>query len=90
MSAEVVSPDEFLGDVLGDMNSRRGKIVGVESRNGIQIIHALVPLSEMFGYATVLRSKTQGRAHFTMQFLRYEPIPLILSNEILVGFRGVG
>jgi len=90
MSVEVVVPDEFVGDVLGDLNSRRGEIKTVESRAGIQVVQAFVPLTEMFGYATGLRSKTQGRAHYTMQFLRYEPLPLSLSSEIVSGLQGVG
>ena len=90
MSVEVVVPDEFVGDVLGDLNARRGEISTVESRAGVQVVQALVPLTEMFGYATGLRSKTQGRAHYSMQFLRYEPLPLGLSSEIVSGLQGVG
>src|SRR3989339_481518 len=82
MDVEVVTPEEYLGDVMGDLNSRRGKIEGFSARKDAQVIKATVPLSEMFGYATVLRSMTQGRAIFTMQFLRYSEVPKSLSDEI--------
>ncbi len=72
MSVEVVVPDEFMGDIIGDLNSRRGRVEGVEHRAGSQVIKAYVPLSEMFGYATDMRSRTQGRATFSMHFSRYE------------------
>jgi len=83
MSAEVVVPDEFLGDVIGDINSRRGKILGIEKRGSYQIIKIHVPLADMFGYATTLRSLTQGRANYTMQFFRYEPVPGYIAETIL-------
>lgn len=83
MSAEVVVPDEFLGDVIGDINARRGKILGIEKRGAYQIIKIHVPLSDMFGYATSLRSLTQGRANYTMQFSRYEPVPEFIAQTIL-------
>src|SRR3972149_4261359 len=82
MSVEVITPEEYLGDVMGDLNSRRGKIEGFSARKDAQVIKATVPLSEMFGYATILRSMTQGRAIFTMQFLRYSEVPKSLSDEI--------
>ena len=82
MDVEVVTPEEYLGDVMGDLNSRRGKIEGFSARKDAQVIKATVPLSEMFGYATILRSMTQGRAIFTMQFLRYSEVPKSLSDEI--------
>jgi elongation factor G len=88
MAVEVVVPEEFMGDVIGDLNSRRGKIQGMEARAGAQVIAAQVPLSEMFGYATDLRSMTQGRATFTMQFSHYEPVPQPISEEITA--RAVG
>ena len=77
-----ITPEEYLGDVMGDLNSRRGKIEGFSARKDAQVIKATVPLSEMFGYATILRSMTQGRAIFTMQFLRYSEVPKSLSDEI--------
>jgi elongation factor G len=82
MEVEVVTPEEYLGDVMGDLNSRRGKIEGFSARKDAQVIKATVPLSEMFGYATILRSMTQGRAIFTMQFLRYSEVPRSIADEI--------
>ena len=75
MAVEVVVPEQFMGDVIGDLNSRRGKIQGMESRGGFQVVGANVPLANMFGYSTDLRSKTQGRASYTMQFSHYEQVP---------------
>jgi elongation factor G len=82
MAVEVVVPEEFMGEVIGDLNGRRGKIQGMEARAGAQVITAQVPLSEMFGYATDLRSMSQGRATYTMQFSHYEPVPQPISEEI--------
>ncbi|GFM37467.1 elongation factor G [Desulfovibrio psychrotolerans] len=82
MSVEVVTPDEYLGDVMGDLNGRRGRVQGMEGRAGAQVVSCMVPLSEMFGYATDLRSKTQGRATFTMQFDHYEPVPVSIAEGI--------
>jgi elongation factor G len=82
MSVEVVTPEEYLGDVMGDLNSRRGKIEGFSARKDAQVIKAHVPLAEMFGYATILRSMTQGRAIYTMQFLHYEEVPKTIAEEI--------
>jgi elongation factor G len=82
MSVEVVVPEEFTGPVFGDLSSRRGKIQGQEERAGAQVLSAKVPLAEMFGYATDLRSMTQGRATYTMQFSHYEPVPRVVSEEI--------
>jgi elongation factor G len=82
MAVEVVVPEEFMGEVIGDINSRRGRIQGMDSRAGAQVITAQVPLAQMFGYATDLRSKTQGRATYTMQFAHYEPVPTAISEEI--------
>jgi elongation factor G len=83
MALEVVTPDEFVGEVMGEVNARRGRVIGLESRGSIQTIQAQVPLANMFGYATVLRSATQGRATFTMQFDHYEPVSASLAEEIL-------
>jgi elongation factor G len=83
MSLEVVTPEEFVGEVMGEINARRGRIAGMESRGNTQVIQAQVPLATMFGYATVLRSATQGRATFTMQFDHYEPVSAHLAEEIL-------
>jgi elongation factor G len=82
MAVEVVAPEEFLGEVMGDLSGRRGRIQGMDSRAGAQVITAHVPLAQMFGYATDLRSKTQGRATYTMQFSHYEPVPATISEEI--------
>jgi elongation factor G len=83
MSVEVVTPEEYLGDVMGDLNSRRGHVLGLEPRGNAQVITARVPLATMFGYATDLRSTTQGRATFTMQFDRYEDVPPSIAGEIV-------
>jgi elongation factor G len=82
MDVEVVTPEEYLGDVMGDLNSRRGKIEGFSARKDAQVIKATVPLSEMFGYATILRSMTQGRAIYTMQFAHYTEVPKNIAEEI--------
>jgi elongation factor G len=83
MSLEVVTPDEFIGDVISDINRRRGRIAGQEPRGNTQVIAAMAPLAEMFGYATDLRSRSQGRATFTMQFSHYEPVPKGIGPEAL-------
>ena len=82
MKVEVVTPDEYLGDVMGDLNGRRGRIEGMELEKGVQTVHAYVPLSEMFGYATSLRSSTQGRANYSMEFDHYEPVPKNIADEL--------
>jgi len=88
MKVEVVVPEEYMGDVLGDLNSRRGHIEGLEKRGSTQIIRAKVPLAEMFGYATDMRSRTQGRASYTMHFLRYEPTPAAIAEEVIARVQG--
>ncbi|MCL5022123.1 MAG: elongation factor G, partial [Nitrospirae bacterium] len=88
MSVEVVTPEEYMGDVMGDLNSRRGKIQSMEKRGNSQVIRAEVPLSEMFGYATDLRSKTQGRATYTMQFSHYEDVPKGIADAIIAKVKG--
>ncbi len=88
MKVEVVVPEEYMGDVLGDLNSRRGRVEGLEKRGSTQIIRAVVPLAEMFGYATDLRSRTQGRASYTMHFLRYEETPASISEEVVARVQG--
>ena len=88
MSVEVVTPEEYMGDVMGDLNSRRGKIQSMEKRGNAQVIRAEVPLSEMFGYATDLRSKTQGRATYTMQFAHYEDVPKGIADTIVAKVKG--
>jgi elongation factor G len=88
MEVEVVVPEEYMGDVIGDINSRRGKIEGMEPRGNTQVIRARVPLAEMFGYATDLRSVSQGRANYTMQFDRYEEVPTSIASGIMEQVNG--
>lgn len=88
MAVEVVVPEEYMGDVIGDLNSRRGRIMGMEARAGAQVVNAHVPLSSMFGYATDLRSATQGRATYSMVFDHYDPVPKALSEEIIAKVNG--
>ncbi len=88
MAVEVVTPSEFMGDVMGDLNSRRGHIDGMEPRGNAQVITATVPLSTMFGYATDVRSTTQGRATYTMQFRHYAEVPASIASEIVAKVRG--
>jgi len=82
---DVTVPEEYMGDVIGDLNSRRGRIEGMEARNGVQVIHAFVPLAEMFGYVTDLRSKTQGRGVYSMEFHHYEPVPKSIQDKVVAG-----
>ena len=82
MKVEVVTPEEYMGDVIGDLNSRRGQINGTEQRGIAQVIHAMVPLANMFGYVNTLRSMSQGRAQYTMQFDHYEQVPQAVSDEV--------
>ncbi len=87
MKIEVTAPEQFFGDVIGDISSRRGHIVGTESRPGLQIIRATVPLAEMFGYTTDLRSMSQGRATNTMEFDHYEEVPRSVREGLLARSR---
>jgi elongation factor G len=88
MAVEVVTPEDYLGDVMGDLNARRGRVEGLEPRGNVQAVRARVPLATMFGYATDLRSTTQGRATFTMQFDRYEEAPQTVAGEVVSAARG--
>ena len=88
MAVEVVTPDEYMGDVMGDLSSRRGRIEGMEARGNTQVVRAQIPLSEMFGYSTDLRSRTQGRATYTMQFDSYQEVPAGIASEIIKRVRG--
>lgn len=83
MKVEVVIPEEYMGDIMGDVTSRRGRVEGMETRGNAQVVKAFVPLSEMFGYATALRSNTQGRGTYTMHFDHYEEVPKSISEEII-------
>jgi len=85
MRVEVTTPEEYMGDVLGDLNSRRGQILGMEPRGNAQVIRAYVPLAEMFGYATDLRSKTQGRGSFVMFFDHYQEVPRQIQEKLIKG-----
>jgi elongation factor G len=82
-SVEVVTPEVYMGDVIGDLNRRRGRVEGMEPRGNAQVVSAHVPLSEMFGYATDVRSMTQGRATYTMQFDRYEEVPTNIAERVI-------
>ncbi len=88
MSLEVVSPDEYLGDIVGDINARRGKIEEMEMRGSSRVIKAFVPLEEMFGYATALRTLTQGRGVFSMEFFQYAPAPEVIQEGIIAKIEG--
>ncbi|MBI5886498.1 MAG: elongation factor G [Deltaproteobacteria bacterium] len=88
MGVEVVTPENFMGDVIGDLNSRRGRIMGMDSRSGFQVVNAKVPLANMFGYSTDLRSKTQGRASYTMEFSHYEQVPGSVSEALVAKVHG--
>ena len=83
MKVEVLMPEEFMGDVIGDLNSRRGQIEGMESRGTTQVVRAFVPLAQMFGYVTDLRSMTQGRATSSMEFSHYAEVPASLASELV-------
>jgi len=83
MKVEVVCPEEFMGDVIGNLNARRGQIEGMDERGNSRVIRSTVPLAEMFGYATELRSMTQGRAVYSMEFFRYAEVPTSIANELI-------
>jgi len=83
MSTEVVTPEEYVGDVISDFNRRRGRVEGMESKAGARVVKAKVPLAEKFGYVTVLRTLTSGRATSTMEFSHYEQVPADISNRII-------
>jgi elongation factor G len=82
MKVEVVTPEEYLGDVIGDLNSRRGQVQGMDSRGNAQVVSAMVPLANMFGYVNTLRSMSQGRAQYTLHFAHYEQVPLAVADEV--------
>jgi len=88
MAVEVVTPEDYMGDVIGDLSSRRGKVEGMEQRGTSHVVTAQVPLAEMFGYATDLRSRTQGRATYTMQFDSYQAVSQVIAEEIIARVRG--
>ena len=82
MKVEIVTPEQYMGDVIGDLNSKRGQVSEMVDRAGAKVIHAEVPLSEMFGYATALRSMTQGRASYSMEFAKYQEVPKSVEEEL--------
>jgi elongation factor G len=88
MSVEVTTPEDFMGDVIGDLNSRRGQIQAMDERFGSRVVKALVPLSEMFVYVGDLRSRTQGRASYSMEFAQYAQVPANVQTEIVSKARG--
>ncbi len=88
MRVEVVVPEEFMGDIIGDLTSRRGHMQSMEARGGSQVINARVPLEKMFGYATEMRSRTQGRATYSMHFDHYEQAPKVVSDEVIARVSG--
>ena len=88
MAVEVITPEDYMGDVIGDLSARRGKVEGMEQRGSSHIVRAQVPLSDMFGYATDLRSRTQGRATYSMQFHAYNEVPESIAREIIARARG--
>jgi elongation factor G len=88
MKVEVIVPEEYMGDVIGDINARRGRIEGMDDRAGAKVVDAFVPLSEMFGYATDLRSKTQGRGNYSMEISHYEEVPKNISEAITAKSKG--
>ena len=83
MKVEVVTPDEYMGDIIGDLNSRRGNVQGMDSRGNAQVINAMVPLANMFGYVNTLRSMSQGRAQYTMFFDHYSKVPQAVAEEVV-------
>jgi elongation factor G len=88
MAVEVRTPEDYMGDVIGNISSRRGKVEGMDQIGNAQVIRSQVPLAEMFGYATDLRSRTQGRATYTMQFASYQEVPASVATEIVARVRG--
>jgi elongation factor G len=89
MEVEVVTPEDYMGEVIGDLSSRRGKIESMDSRGNMRVVKALTPLAEMFGYATDVRSRTQGRATYTMQFGHYAQVPNSIAETIVTKSRGL-
>ena len=89
MNLEILCPDEYLGDMMNDLNSKRAQVVGVETNDGLQVVRAYAPLAQMFGYSTSLRSATQGRANFTMQFQKYDVVQKNRADEIIRKIRGI-
>ena len=89
MTVEVVTPEDYMGDIIGDLNSRRGQVMGMDQRANARVISAEVPLAEMFGYVNTLRSMSQGRAQYTMQFARYDVVPNNVAEKIISEHKGL-
>ena len=89
MSVEVVTPEDYMGDIIGDLNSRRGQVIGMDQRANARVISAEVPLAEMFGYVNTLRSMSQGRAQYTMQFVRYDVVPSHVADKVIAEHKGI-
>ena len=89
MTVEVVTPEDYMGDIIGDLNSRRGQVVGMDQRANARVISAEVPLAEMFGYVNTLRSMSQGRAQYTMQFARYDAVPSHVAEKVIAEHKGI-
>ena len=88
MKVEIVTPEEYMGDIIGDLNSRRGQVSGMDQRGNARVIDATVPLANMFGYVNTLRSMSQGRAQYTMQFAHYADVPQMVADEIKAKMAG--
>ena len=88
MKCEATTPEQYMGDVIGDLNSRRGQISNMDSRGNARVVHAMVPLANMFGYVNTLRSMTQGRAAYTMTFDHYAPVPQAVADEVVAKLAG--
>jgi elongation factor G len=88
MKVEAVTPEEYMGDIIGDLNSRRGQVSGMDQRGNARVINAMVPLANMFGYVNTLRSMSQGRAQFSMQFDHYDPVPQAIADEVKAKLAG--
>ena len=88
MKVEVVTPDEYMGDIIGDLNSRRGQVSGMDERGNARVVNANVPLANMFGYINTLRSMSQGRAQYTMQFDHYDQVPQAVADEVRAKLAG--
>ena len=88
MKVEAVTPEEYMGDIIGDLNSRRGNVSGMDQRGNARVVNAMVPLANMFGYVNTLRSMSQGRAQFTMEFDHYQEVPSNVSDEIKAKIAG--
>jgi len=88
MALEIVSPEEYTGDIISDLNSRRGRVGAIDIRNNLKVIEAMVPMAEVFGYTTAIRSMSQGRASQTLQFSHYEKVPKVIMDQLIAKLSG--